>query len=227
MSTELDLPRRLRVLLVDDHAPVRHGVRALLEDEDNIEVVGEAECGQSAILLASSLQPDLVIMDVNMPRMDGLEATKRLKATYPRIAVIILTVNDAELFLVEAIRAGASSYVLKDTISEQLLQSVQVVADGGSMIPLHLLQQAIEKEAPASEEDTSPAEEQLVEPLTAKEMEVLDGIVRGLKNQEIADELHLAKVTVKKRVQNIYQKLMVSDRTQAALKAVKLKLVRL
>lgn len=224
--TNEDVPSSLRVLLVDDHQHVRSGVRSLLEDEEFIEVIGEADCGESGLLKAATLLPDLVIMDVNMPRMDGLEATKRLKALHPQIAVIILTVNDEELFLLEAIKAGASSYVLKDSISEQLVQSVQVVADGGSLIPLHLLQKAMVK-TDSESEPPIPTKHQLTEPLTDKEMEVLVRIVQGMKNQEIADELHVAKVTVKKRVQCIFQKMMVSDRTQAALKAVKLKLVDL
>lgn len=224
VSTETP-EKPLRILLVDDHDHVRNGVRSLLEEEPRYEVCGEANSGETALLQVVALRPDLVIMDVNMAGMDGLEATKRLKFSHPEIAVIILTVNDEELFLVEAIRAGASSYVLKDDISEQLLPSIRVISEGGSLIPLHLLQAAMSSEQEAS---TSPKlEGELLEALTDKEMEVLSGIVRGLRNQEIADELHLARVTVKKRVQSILSKMMVSDRTQAALKAVKLKLVEL
>lgn len=218
-------PKPLRVLLVDDHAHVRSGVRTLLEEEANITVCGEANSGETALLQTVALRPDLIVMDVNMPGMDGLEATKRLKSSHPEIAVVILTVNDEELFLVEAIRAGASSYILKDNISEQLVNSIRVVSEGGSMIPLHLLKAAVTQETESLK--TPRLEGELVEELTEKEMEVLRGIVRGLKNQEIADELHLARVTVKKRVQSILSKMMVSDRTQAALKAVKLKLVTL
>jgi DNA-binding NarL/FixJ family response regulator len=215
----------IRVLLVDDHAQVRTGVRAVLEDEEGITVVGEADSGESALLMTIALRPNLIVMDVNMPGMDGLEATKRLKAIHPEIAVVILTVNDAELFLVEAIRSGASSYLLKDAISDQLVSSIRLIAEGGSLIPLHLLRAAMAQESAVG--NSTVLEGELLEPLTDKEMEVLKRIVKGLKNQEIADELHLAHVTIKKRVQSILAKMTVSDRTQAALKAIKLKIVTL
>ena len=186
--------RPLRVLLVDDHDHVRSGVRALLEEEDDLTVCGEANSGETALLQTVALRPDLIVMDVNMPGMDGIEATRRLKASHPEIAVVILTVNDEELFLVEAIRAGASSYLLKDKISERLVPSLKIVSEGGSMLPLHLLQAAMSQE----QQSVSPAwKGELTDQLTEKEMEVLRGIVRDLKNQEIADELHLARVTVK------------------------------
>ena len=209
-------------LVVDDHLVVREGCVAMLKSACGACDVFEADSGEAALSLVRRCSPDLIVMDVNMPGMDGIEATRRLKASHPEIAVVILTVNDEELFLVEAIRAGASSYLLKDKISERLVPSLKIVSEGGSMLPLHLLQAAMSQE----QQSVSPAwKGELTDQLTEKEMEVLRGIVRGLKNQEIADELHLARVTVKKRVQSIFTKMMVSDRTQAALKAVKLKLV--
>jgi DNA-binding NarL/FixJ family response regulator len=217
--------KETRVLLVDDHAFVRSGVRALLEEEADIKVVGEASSGEEALSKVRELRPQLVVMDVNMPGMDGIEATKRIKSEHPQISIIVLTVNDEELFLIEAIRAGAACYVLKDSSSEQLVHSIRVVMDGGSLIPLHLLQGAV-SDVPV-QVDTPKLDNVMVEPLTDKEMEVLVRIVRGLRNQEIADELNLAKVTVKKRVQSILAKMFVSDRTQAAIKAVKLNIVSL
>lgn len=213
----------MRVLLVDDHAFVRSGVKTILDEELGIKVVGEASSGEEAILAAHSLRPDLVVMDVNMPGIDGIEATKRIKQIHPEISVIVLTVNDEEIFLIEAIKAGAASYLLKDSSSEQLVHSLRVIAEGGSLIPLHLLQAAMKDE----KDGANFIEGELLEPLTDKEMEVLVRICKGLRNQDIADELHLAKVTVKKRVQSILAKMLVSDRTQAALKAVKLRLVDL
>jgi len=214
-----------KVLLVDDHAFVRSGVKSLLDEEPDIMVVGEANSGEDAISKVHECHPNLVVMDVNMPGIDGIEATRRIKSSHPEISVIVLTVNDEELFLIEAIRAGAAGYVLKDSSSEQLVHSIRIIMDGGSLIPLHLLQGAV-SDVPV-QVDTPRLDSEMVEPLTEKEMEVLVRIVRGLRNQEIADELNLAKVTVKKRVQSILAKMFVSDRTQAALKAVKLNIVSL
>ena len=224
MSVEQDEEhRQIRVLLVDDHAFVRSGVKAILEFEDGIDVIGEAGSGLEAVEKAASLKPDLIIMDVNMPDLDGIEATRRIKEKHPSISVIVLTVNDEELFLIEAVRAGAASFLLKDSSSDQLINSIRAVAEGASLIPLHLLRAAMTEEV----NTTTHVEGQILEPLTDKEMEVLVRITRGLRNQEIADELNLAKVTVKKRVQSILSKMMVSDRTQAAMKAVKLGVVAL
>lgn len=220
---EQDVHRQIKVLLVDDHAFVRSGVRAILEFEESIEVVGEAGSGLEAIEKADALKPDLIIMDVNMPSLDGIEATRRIKSKHPSISVIVLTVNDEELFLIEAVRAGAASFLLKDSSSEQLINSIRAVANGGSLIPLHLLRAAMTEESYT----ITHVEGELLEPLTPKEMDVLARIARGMKNQDIANELNLAKVTVKKRVQSVLAKMMVSDRTQAALKAIKLGLVEL
>ena len=218
-----DEHRQIRVLLVDDHAFVRSGVKAILEFEEGIDVVGEAGSGLEAIEKAESVKTDLIVMDVNMPDLDGIETTKRIKQKHPSISIIILTVNDEELFLIEAVRAGAASFLLKDSSSDQLISSIRAVAEGASLIPLHLLRAAMTEEI----NTTTHVEGEILEPLTEKEMEVLVRITRGLRNQEIADELNLAKVTVKKRVQSILAKMMVSDRTQAALKAVKLGVVDL
>lgn len=223
MQEQVEERTHVKVLLVDDHAFVRSGVKAILDEEEGIEVIGEAGSGEEAIKKADLLKPDLIVMDVNMPKLDGIEATRRIKQNNPSISVVVLTVNNEELFLIEAIRAGAASYLLKDSSSEQLVSSIRSVAEGGSLIPLHLLRAAMSEEAVTS----THVEGELLEPLSEKEMEVLVRITRGLRNQEIADELNLAKVTVKKRVQGILQKMMVSDRTQAALKAIKLGIVEL
>lgn len=216
--------RQIKVLLVDDHAFVRSGVRTILDEENDIVVVGEAASGEEAIRQADLLLPDLIVMDVNMPGLDGIEATRRIKRKHSSISVVVLTVNDEELFLIEAIKAGAASYLLKDSSSDQLVHSIRVIAEGGSLIPLHLLQAAMRDN---NDHPLNYVEGELIEPLNEKEMEVLARIARGMRNQEIAEELNLAKVTVKKRVQSIFAKMLVSDRTQAALKAVKLRLVEL
>ena len=202
-----DEHRQIRVLLVDDHAFVRSGVKAILEFEEGIDVVGEAGSGLEAIEKAESVKPDLIVMDVNMPDLDGIETTKRIKQKHPSISIIILTVNDEELFLIEAVRAGAASFLLKDSSSDQLISSIRAVAEGASLIPLHLLRAAMTEEI----NTTTHVEGEILEPLTEKEMEVLVRITRGLRNQEIADELNLAKVTVKKRVQSILAKMILAS----------------
>ena len=213
----------IRVVVADDQDLVRIGLVMILSAQPDIDVIGEAGSGLEAVEKAASLKPDLIIMDVNMPDLDGIEATRRIKEKHPSISVIVLTVNDEELFLIEAVRAGAASFLLKDSSSDQLINSIRAVAEGASLIPLHLLRAAMTEEV----NTTTHVEGQILEPLTDKEMEVLVRITRGLRNQEIADELNLAKVTVKKRVQSILSKMMVSDRTQAAMKAVKLGVVAL
>lgn len=217
--------KTIRVLLVDDHAFVRSGIRAVLDSEPGISVIGEASSGEEAIIQSMALHPDLIVMDINMPGIDGLEATRRIKSQQPGISVVMLTVNDAELFLVEAIRAGAGSYVLKDSPSEDLVRSIRATANGASLIPLHLLQRTVEAEHQAQSQELASEASEMIEALNEREMEVLVRIVKGMRNQEIAEELNVATVTVKKRVQSILGKMYVSDRTQAAVKAVKLKLV--
>ncbi|MBI3927352.1 MAG: response regulator transcription factor [Armatimonadetes bacterium] len=210
---------KTRVLLVDDHPLVRQGIRAVLEGEPDIEVVGEASTGEEALRMTGSLSPEIVVMDIQMPGMDGIEATREVKRIRPECAVIMLTVNDEEMFLVESVQAGASAYVLKEASGDMLVQSIRALVRGGTLIPTDLLRKAL---STVQVQPRRPVER--VE-FTSREMEILNLLTQGYGNKEMAGMLHLAHVTVKKHVHRIIAKLGVSDRTQAALKACRMGLV--
>ena len=210
----------IRVLIVDDHEVVREGLRAMLEDEDGIEVVGEAGDGAEALAIAKQLTPGIVLMDISMPRMDGVEATRRLKALLPATSVVMITVFDDDTHVIDAIRAGAAGYILKDCSRDLVVHTVKAVNAGGALLRSDLLKHALESLAPYP---TQPAAEMAegAELLTPRELDALRLIVDGLTNRQIASQLHISEDTVKKHVQSVIAKLQVSDRTQAAVKAVR------
>lgn len=211
---------RIRVLLVDDHPIVRGGLRSLLEAQDEIEVVGEAPDGQEGVVTALDLLPDLVLMDIRMPGMNGVEATRQIKAHAPNIKVVMLTSYDDDEQVFEAIRAGASGYVLKDVNPEKLLTAIQAVADGYS-----LMSPAIARKVQAElQRVTTPVVGVLTEEviaLTPRENEVLGLIAHGHNNREIAAALSISEKTVKTHVSNIFAKLQITDRSQAVLYAAR------
>ena len=211
---------RIRVLLVDDHPIVRGGLRSLLEAQDEIEVVGEAPDGQEGVVTALDLLPDVVLMDIRMPGMNGVEATRQIKAHAPNIRVVMLTSYDDDEQVFEAIRAGASGYVLKDVNPEKLLTAIQAVADGYS-----LMSPAIARKVQAElQRVTTPAvgvvSEEVIA-LTPRENEVLGLIAHGHNNREIAAALSISEKTVKTHVSNIFAKLQITDRSQAVLYAAR------
>ncbi len=216
---ELEVNKATQVLIVDDHRMVREGLRALLASEDDIEIVGEASSGEEALDRVRELMPDVVVMDLQMPGIGGLEAIRRVKDLSPATSIVVLTVDNAELVLLEAIRAGAAGYVLKDASAELLLQSIRLIKEGGTLLPNELLVKALRGVTIRGPRQDPPPE---FEQLTPREQEVLLLVARGMGNQEIAESLSLSKVTAKKYVHNILRKLQVSDRTQAALMAVRL-----
>ncbi len=232
-----------RLLIVDDHALVREGLRTMLSGIDGIEVVAEAKDGQEALSLCRKLSPDLVLMDVRMPEMDGLEATRAIKAQQPEVNVLIITTYENVDYLVEAIKAGAAGYVLKDASSERLIDAMRRVLAGESPLnqelAARLIQLLAEEESyrpppsspaqPAAARKTSPADAAapLVEDLTPREREVLSLVVQGKTNPQIAQELTITRGTAKIHVQHIIRKLGVSHRTQAAVRASQLGLLDL
>jgi len=211
----------IRVLLVDDQRLMRDGLRILLELEGDLEVVGEAGDGQAALEAFDGLAPDVVLMDVRMPIMDGVEATRRLCAREKGARVIILTTFDDDAYLFEGLRAGAVGYLLKDMSGGELAEAIRTVAKGGALIQPSIARKVLAEfsrlapRAQASNTDES-------EMLTERERDILSLLVQGLTNHQIAEKLHLAEGTVKNYISGIFQKLGVQDRTQAALRAKEL-----
>jgi DNA-binding NarL/FixJ family response regulator len=202
----------IRVLLVDDHPIVRTGLRALLESESDIEVVGEAGAGEQGIHMAHKLRPNVVVTDLLLPDVDGVEVTRRIRAELPQTQVVILTsVSEEDASVVRAVRAGAIGYVLKDADVGQLVETVCSAAGG----QVHLSARAA---ARLMQEVRAPKQDV---PLTDREREVLREVAVGRSNKEIARSLHIAETTVKSHVRAILDKLGVQSRTQAALHAVR------
>jgi DNA-binding NarL/FixJ family response regulator len=209
----------LSVLIVDDQALVRTGFRMILDAEEDIDVAGEAADGQEAVAEAQRLQPDVVLMDVRMPVLDGIEATRRLLADGGTDAkVVMLTTFDMDEYVYDALRAGASGFLLKDVPPEQLVAGIRAVAKGDALLAPSVTRRVIEEfvRRPPSSVQTLPPE--LAE-LTPRELEVLKLIARGLSNAEIAKELFVSETTVKTHVAHVLMKLDVRDRVQAVVLA--------
>ncbi|HEX2132810.1 MAG TPA: response regulator transcription factor [Actinophytocola sp.] len=207
----------LRVVLADDQDLVRAGFRVILGAEEGIEVVGEAGDGLAAVELVARLLPDVVLMDVQMPGVDGLEATRRIRAAHDEVKVVILTTFDREDYLFEALRAGASGFLLKNASPEDLVESVRIVARGDALLSPEVTRRVISRfSKPAAPE---PVPVHRPPQLTDREFEVLVLLARGASNAEIARELHLGETTVKTHVSRVLTKLDLRDRTHAVVYA--------
>jgi DNA-binding NarL/FixJ family response regulator len=220
-----------RVLLADDHDVVRQGFRLVLGSQPDIEVVGEAPNGREAIEQARRLRPDLVLMDVTMPVMDGLEATRRIKAEMPGVCVLMFTSHEEPEYLLGAIEAGAAGYVLKGAPVSRLIGAIRRAVQGDSPLDQELAARLIrglsKKKAGDArrEEPVAGGRPPLAEPLTRREVEVLGLMAQGRTNPQIARELVIARPTAKTHVERVIRKLGVSDRTQAVVRAIDLGLV--
>jgi DNA-binding NarL/FixJ family response regulator len=214
----------IRVLLVDDQRLMREGLRILLELEPDLAVVGEVGDGQVAIEVYADTQPDVVLMDIRMPGMDGVEATWRIRAQWPEARIIILTTFDDDAYVFEGLRAGALGYLLKAVSGQELADAIRVVAGGGALIEPSVARKVVAEFARVAP-PARPAREALPEPLSERETEVLSLVASGFTNREIATRLNLAEGTVKNYVTNILQKVGARDRTQAALRAQELGLL--
>ena len=206
-----------RVMLVDDHELVRQGIAAMLNAASDLQVVGEARSGREALEVARRELPDVVLMDVKMPDMDGLEATRKLKEERARTAVIMLTMHDNPSYLRDAVRAGAAGYLLKDVSKDELVDAIRQVATGGAFIESQMLKGMLSEMKPGAGGTQTGAGKNL----TKREREILSLVAEGMSNREIADKLVLSPETVKSHVAAILEKLNVSDRTQAAIFAVR------
>jgi NarL family two-component system response regulator LiaR len=205
----------IRVLVVDDHAIVRKGLRALLTEIDDFEVVGEAEDGIQAVHLAEKIRPDVILMDIVMPQMDGIEATQKITARQPEARVLALTSFAADDKLFPAIKAGALGYLLKDSDPETLVHAIRQVHRGEPSLHPSIARKVLHELGRPSPQPQTP------EPLTEREVEVLRFVAKGLGNQEIADKLTIAEVTVRTHVSNILGKLHLANRVQATLFALR------
>jgi len=215
------------VLVVDDHALARAGLQNMLARDPDLEVVAEASDGKEALALCRSLSPDLVLMDVRMPEMDGLAATRAIKSEHPGISVVIVTMYVEPDYLLGALRAGAAGYVLKEATRSELIDAIKKVLEGESPLDPDLASELLLRLARDTDDQEADSlllakrrAAPLPDTLTARELEVLQFLARGLKNRQIAEQLTLSPGTVKIHVQRIISKLGVSDRTQAAVRAV-------
>jgi two-component system NarL family response regulator len=214
----------IRVLLADDQVLVRAGFRALLDAQDDIEVVGEAGDGITAVDLVVETMPDIVLLDVRMPKRSGLEACMRIKEQAPSARIIMLTVSDEEGDLYEAVKNGASGYLLKDSSIDEVAQAVRVVAEGQSLISPSMAVKLLDEFKEMSRTDR----EQVPTPrLTDRELEVLRLVATGLNNREVAKQLFISENTVKNHVRNILEKLQLHSRMEAVMYAVREKLLDL
>jgi DNA-binding NarL/FixJ family response regulator len=204
----------IRLLLVDDQALVRSGFRMILEAREDLEVVGEAETGVAAVEQALRLDPDVVLMDVRMPEMDGVEATRRLAAAGSRAKVLILTTFDLDEYVYEAIRAGASGFLLKDVQPAQLVDAVRIVAGGEALLAPTVTRRLLDRFArELPDREPPPA----LDSLTSRELEILRLLAGGLSNAELAERLVVSEATVKTHVSSVLRKLGVRDRVQAVV----------
>jgi len=219
----------IRLLLVDDQALFREGLRTLLSVWPDLTVVGEANNGQEALDIASQCRPDVVLMDLRMPVLDGVAATRRLREKMPEVKIIVLTTFDDDDHVFDGLRAGAVGYLLKDVPSEKLVEAIRAAAEGKSFLQPSVAAKVVAEFARLTAVSpaiapTSPVQP-LPEPLSDRELEILGLMADGLSNKEIARKLYIAEGTVKNHITNILGKLGVRDRTQAALKARDLGLI--
>lgn len=212
------MDKPLRILLVDDHVLFRKGIASLLKGRQNMVVVGEAGDGREAVVQTRETLPDVILMDINMPRQDGLEATRIIKQEMPHVQIVMLTVSEDDEHLFEAIKSGAKGYLLKKLEPEQLFNMLEGVQRGeapiSGVMAAKMLQEFNQSDQPTLNQP-EPIDE-----LTSREIEVLEQVVTGATNQEIAQTLHITKNTVKIHLRNILEKLHVQNRIQAAVHAV-------
>lgn len=214
----------IRVLLVEDHEIVREGTRQLLERADDLIVVGEAGNGEQAVLLADSLRPDLVVMDVRMPVLGGLEATRRLKVRHPQLRVLILSAYEDDQYVFPLLEAGADGYLLKTTNGKELARAIRMVVAGQTVLDPQITGKVVNH---LTARQQSYRSEEMAEGLTEREVEVLQAVASGRSNKEIGELLYISTYTVQVHLRNIFGKLGVSSRTEAVTYALRHGWIRL
>ena len=215
------IPTKIKILIADDHPVVREGLSTMLSRERDIQVVGEAENGTEAIKKAGELQPDIILMDLRMPEVDGVEAMRQIKVKNPDMKFIVLTTYDNDEYIFKGIEAGARAYLLKDAPREELFEAIRAVYRGESLIQPAVAGKVLDRLAELSQQVRAP------ERLSEREVEVLMLIAKGTGNKLIATSLCIGESTVKTHIQSIFQKLGVSDRTEAVTEAIKKGIIHL
>ena len=209
---------KIKILIADDHAVVREGTRQILEQEPDLDVVAEAGDGEEAVRLAGNFKPDVAIIDIDMPKLDGIEATKQIKALYPTIIVLILSAYDDDQFVFRLLEAGAAGYLLKSIRGRELIDAVRAVCAGESVLHPTIARKVLNRLIAVSDK---PKEQKPSEVLSDREREVLRLAARGISNQDIANELYLSLRTVQAHFSHIFNKLQVGSRTEAVVRALK------
>lgn len=217
---------KIRVLIADDHQVVREGLSAILKTKEDIEVVGLARDGAEAVDMTRTLLPDVVLMDISMPRMNGVEATREIKKENPHIGIVVLTMYAEEEYIFDLVKSGATGYLLKDADSAQIVKAIRAVAEGESLIHPSVASKIL-NEFSLLAEGKGKKSGKLEHDLTDREITVLKLVAEGKTNKEIANVLDLSEKTVKNHVRNIFHKLHVYDRTQAAIHAIRKGLIEL
>jgi DNA-binding NarL/FixJ family response regulator len=217
----------IKIVIADDHSLLRQGIKNVLELEPDFQVIGEAGDGEESIRKVLELDPDIVLLDINMPKLNGLEVTRRLRDAGADAKVIILTIHDDENYVLEVIKAGAAGYLLKDIEPGMLMKAIRTVQEGESFIYPTLAKRLFGQISKTDEKKDQVSYRRSEARLTEREVEVLHLISRGMSNQEIAHKLYLSEKTVKNHLTNVFRKINVTDRTQAVLYAIKHKIVAL
>lgn len=216
----------IRILIADDHKLLREGIRNFLSLEPDFEIVGEATNGEEAVTQAAALKPDVMLLDINMPKANGIEVASRLKASCPEVRILALTIHDDQNYMMNMIQSGAAGYLLKDVEPAMMVQAIRRVAAGESYVEPSLTKKLFQGITNREEQKPAPAPGMVEgDRLSAREIEVLRLIGKGMSNAEIARELYLSEKTVKNHLTNIFRKIDVTDRTQAVLFAIKHKIV--